>query len=248
MAIRQFAPQFDEPKSNNATLFVSLYIVLLAFFILLNAISVIDEERHKEAMTSVQSTFRLPREMNAEIKDPATGAKMVVDAFFAELKEVIEMAVPLEKITVTERGNLLQLAIPVEALFERDDYIVKEKALPFLTRFARSLKYWMSGMTLEVEMLFGAPPYKGEQAEKGQLAVLRAGKLARELVARGVKDSAIAAGAVRGNPEELRLTFIVRRVDTRRVTKVFQQQKNPQPLPSATNVPAAAAPPAREAP
>ena len=59
MAERNFLPPIPEPEhgSNTPALFLSLFLLVLAFFILMVTISTLEEVKTKSVMDSLTSTF-----------------------------------------------------------------------------------------------------------------------------------------------------------------------------------------------
>ena len=212
--MHKYTPPGAMPEANDtqdsATLFVSLYVVLLAFFILLNAISVIDDRRHKEALHSVLSTFSLPQDLMSEVPRDATGRDMLVDPVFAELRELVELSLPLDKQTVTRNGAMLFMEFPAERLFEVRSTVVRPDMEPFLERLTSTLTRWQDGVQMDVDIIMGTgQPLPSAPSAASYIELARAGQLARLLIARGVAQDHISISTESGMPGTLKLVFTV---------------------------------------
>ena len=74
------------PKNVNAVIFVSLYLLLLAFFIFLHSISVMQEDRVRTVLGSVQVAFNgLSRDTPADRQKKLSGEEQGTQAFHAKL-------------------------------------------------------------------------------------------------------------------------------------------------------------------
>ena len=123
-------------------LFTSLMIILLAFFILLNSIAVIDEERRLAALGSFigslgilpggvspfKSKGRSIRNPSAPMEEPIAGLEI--------LQEFVESSMPTG---VAVAGGRMRKLITFQdtVLFDEKGYSIKPKARLFLSELAR---------------------------------------------------------------------------------------------------------------
>ena len=99
-------PRTDADKGNSLTLFLSLFLLLLAFFILLNSMSTLEEGRSTEVMESVKEAF--PSSVRAQMKDSFLSedpGQMIGEGLRARLGTVFRETLPLVEITADPTGN-----------------------------------------------------------------------------------------------------------------------------------------------
>ncbi|WP_308910037.1 hypothetical protein [Pseudokordiimonas caeni] len=184
------------PIDGTMGLFVSLYLILLAFFIVLNAVSNHAPAKAVETMDSVSGTFSAasspvappgldPAEQTAPTDDLLTSIK---GEFFAEMA--------IEGRFTGAGGRILELDIPVSALFSGVDTEVRSDRKAFLGRILGMLKGASARQRQQVLFLFG----NGEAAvtpklTRGQeIAIRRSGSLARFLRDAGLEGGTYGAG------------------------------------------------------
>jgi chemotaxis protein MotB len=134
---KQFAA---EGSSLIQVMTVSLFIILLAFFILLNAIAVVDEQRQRQALGSLLESFAglsggfsfLERKHSPSVLPPFPAPAGLVD--FAPLLETAEHLGQQVRIRSTQRGTVVSL--PVDGLFQGSEAQIHPTAHPLLVRLA----------------------------------------------------------------------------------------------------------------
>ncbi|MCU0556864.1 MAG: flagellar motor protein MotB [Desulfobacterales bacterium] len=119
---------------------VSLFIILLAFFILLNAIAVVDEHRQRQALGSLLESFAglsggysfLERKQSPSI--PASVPPPAGQIDFASLLETADHLAQDIRIRTSARGSLVSL--PADGLFEGPAAQIRPAMRPVLERLA----------------------------------------------------------------------------------------------------------------
>lgn len=119
---------------------VSLFIILLAFFILLNAIAVVDEQRQRQALGSLLESFAgipggysfLERKNSPSALPPLPVPVGQID--FTPLLEAADHLAQHVRIRPSERGSLVSL--PADGLFEGPAGQIRPAAYPLLKRLA----------------------------------------------------------------------------------------------------------------
>ncbi len=202
---------------------LSLYLIILAFFIMMNTISQREGSRTNGVLNSISSSFKDYPETIILALDTADEGAGVEEApgFEKSIEELFETAFPLAEVEVMEMLDQVEIILPTESIFVRDGANIQGKNEPVLDRLADLLTLKSPGKRRQVEALLSlAPPLISDGADVGEpeddapLAVNRVGSLARELNARGVPASAIAIGIERRAPDKMRLIFITRTIDT----------------------------------
>jgi hypothetical protein len=207
--------------SGNVVL-MSLYLLLVAFFILLNSMAKFEDSRAEEAMGSVKSKFR--NELAFADTGPAApsqrGLAPAVDDFHGEVRQFFEESLPIDHVDPVQRGDIIRFAVPIDDLFRPDEVAPRPRGRPFLDRMAASLKQDRPGLQAEVEMLLGTGmnlPSGGETG--GAFEMRRVSSLAHALRRRGVAAVAMRTALMPGDPGQI--SFIFRLYDQARARVTF---------------------------
>jgi len=198
------------------TVYLALYLILLAFFLLLNSLATIKEERVKAVIDSLNATFAVPVEDADEARDPSSIAGEVPadQDRRAEVARYLFTAVPLARVEAFVVGGLMRLSIPTSALFEDGSARLRAERAPLFARIARALAGDSPASNYDLELLVVSPSLPDESAGQGDLpaslAAMRLGAFAQALTAQGLRQRALAGGLERGVDETIRLSFYPR--------------------------------------
>ena len=209
------APGKSAPFAGQAglLLYLSLFLLLLAFFIVLNAISVDSVRRARAVLKSVEQSFTIdPRLLFG--RDPVgsrSGTVLAVQRL-ETLGDLFSMAIAVEKVEVVAPGRLLEVRLPADALFMPGTARLRLDRTGLLDRVAEALLQPLPGERVEVEFLVALSPDVPSQPPG---PIERAGALARDLVARGAPAAAVSIGIERGAPGAARFVFSIRADDER---------------------------------
>ena len=199
----------DQGSGSTTSLYLSLYLIVLAFFIVLNAVSHREQGRASAVLGSIGASFSEPA-------SPATGslesgrgpgAFAAVDQFETAVREVFEAALPLVVVTPNQPFQQMILEVPSDAVFAPASASIRADGSGLINRLAKILGRDDPGQRFAVEALLVAPA--GEPIAAGGVAAARAGALARALEAGGVPPHRISAGVTEGDVPVLRLSFFV---------------------------------------
>jgi hypothetical protein len=207
-AARQPGARHGDP---NVVALLSLKLILLGFFILLNALSEYEESRTRMVLESVNEAFNgrvdAPESFapfSAGLGPLEQGAAMMEDV--GRLFRSLIPAVRSEH--AADRGRLL-LELPSETLFRPAGVALQPGRDLLLRRFAAALTSdGRLGLDFEVELLHGtagdtsAAP---SAATGGTLEMRRLGALVRLLVRLGVPARKLSVGLLPGRPGRVRL-------------------------------------------
>ncbi len=201
------APAASRTVNHNATVFLSLALLLLAFFALLNSMSTIEESRSRRVVDSVAAAFSSPfgsRSLKDAIEPVADVA--LARRAFAEIAMVFRRSVELVEVAELHPGRLMQVSLPVDQVFVPQTAQIAAETL--LDRMAAALAEPPDGIRLDLEASFEVASGAGRAANR--LNIARAGALARALVNRGVAAERIVVGLGPGRASTMRLTFHLR--------------------------------------
>jgi flagellar motor protein MotB len=200
--------------------FLSLYLLLLAFFIILYSISTFEEERTAAALGSVTATFATSKYSRAESEYlPATdGTRLAPPELLERTAELVKTAFPVAEVEVVTPNRVIEISLPTESLFFEGEARLRPEAAAILRGIADLLGRHPPGLRYETEILVGSPWTTERDLKKGQtLEIARAGAFARELGSHGLPGSRMAVGLNQGEPERVRLLIHVRSEDDPKV-------------------------------
>lgn len=197
-------------------IFLGLFLLVLAFFIMLVSISTFEEVKSTAVMDSLTSTFTtvLPPTSDPTPFNAKDGDILAGEAFQEQITSIFSTAVQVEKIEVVQPGRLMRLQMPTSALFREGQETVREDMLPLLDRVIATLSNRPPGLRQDLEAVIGAPTVEDGALPVGQtLEMARVGEFARTLIGRGAPPDSVSVGLKKGNPGEISIWFWVRGVE-----------------------------------
>ncbi|MDF1732173.1 MAG: hypothetical protein P1U49_11770 [Minwuia sp.] len=179
----------------NNTLFLSLYLILFAFFIVLNARAEISTARTEAVLAGLGLPVQ-PRP--AVVQRPMV---LVADELEQRLSDVFprELAPDLSIVAASD-GDLV-VSLPLRRVFQNDTAVLRTQRLSVMRRMAEVLAGF--GRTDGLSLTLVVPP-----GDSSDLAIRRAAALGRDLVRAGVDASAFAVRIEdQGAASDLRLVL-----------------------------------------
>lgn len=219
-----YGPPRQERHGQPATvsILLSLYLLVLAFFILLNSISQREDSKSNRVMEGLTSAFaspaaRRPQMFSADVGD-------VVGAFVTGMSELFETAIPAVKLRVVNPGRVLEVSMHPDVLYFNGEARLRPAHGAFFDRLIGSLATSPDGFRYRMEFIINSE-YGGRDAlPVGEsLEMARAGAFAREMLARGAPPQALLVGMERRSGAAVRMYF-----------RVIEQDE-PGPAPSAAH-------------
>lgn len=194
-------------SARNPLLFqiLSLYLLLLAFFVVLNSISHVEQARSRAVSGSLNETFAAEgRAADKTVLFTSSEGSAVADAAFTNrIGELIRTELAIAKIEEVQPGRLLSVGLPADSIFMPDRSAIDPLYRPLIERVAKAMAETRPGVRYDVDILLGA-------AGSDRLAVSRSAYLASVFVASGAPPRRVAAGVEHGAPGLLTLYFHVR--------------------------------------
>jgi len=191
-------------------LFVALYLILLAFFILLNAVSEQAASRAAAAMESVNVTFKESKQPdNNPTIDPSAADLAAKDVVLSQMRRAFLAEMEIEGRFSSQGGNTFEVEFPAENLFSKGSLRVRPDMTPFLDQLIAAVQNAPRGKRQQLAIMFGsgAGTVDREMTRAQEIAVRRAGALARYLQRNGIADGVFTTGFV-GIPEgQIRAAF-----------------------------------------
>lgn len=195
-------------KDSGPILFLGLFLLLLAFFILLNSLAKREEIKSRAVINSLLLTFQVPeenkatRELYISALAPVPEPEKVVDEF----ERLWVSSIPLLKVEKLDDGRMMQVVMPVNELFFGRGPSLRSDRRSLFVDTARALSYKADGFVNELEFVLGVDPDRQiNSVQQG-----RAVAIARELVANGAPPDTVKVGVREGGTDRLRMRFHVR--------------------------------------
>lgn len=185
------------------TVFISLNIIILAFFVFIFSISVFDKRRIKEAYISILTAFRIIEGggnpspvLGGSIRAMPWEPVMDADPYFGKL---VRKLGENKALGIYKFGRYYIISMRSELLFPPGSYKLSKKGLKTLKAIAdylKPMKVW-----IEVDGHTDNIPFKKGRLNNLALSSLRALSVARFLIENGIKsDRVFAYGFGSGRP------------------------------------------------
>ena len=194
-------------------LLLSLKLILLAFFILLNALSEFQEDKTRAVLDSVTRTFRGDFEPNANIMPHAANLGILPEVRdnLRRIGSAFESLVPAARSEWIDRALTLRLEVPAADLFETGAAALRPEPRALLEELVQAVvRARDRGTALDLEVLHGLPSgwRAFADAQGSSLEVRRTGALVQALAGIGAPNEALAVGLVPERPNVVQ--FILR--------------------------------------
>lgn len=209
-------------RDPNIVAMLSLYLLVLAFFILLNALSKLEEDRTRVVLASVNAAFDGQVEALVSIKPDSAALGPLEDAaaLMADLNRLFDQTLPAVRTEVAADRPVMRFELAAEALFRSGRVELRAGRELLLNRLAQALlSDRNSTLYFELELLHGVPANGVRTvADAGDrsLEVRRMGHLVSELQARELPAGRLSVGLVPGHPGSVQL-----------VVRIFQEAPPP---------------------
>ena len=204
------SPGTPVAASGNATILVylSLFLLLLVFFIVLVSHSTLRDYRVQAVMSSVSRSFAPPPPGATETAPTQGSSALVALSGLKRLGDLFETDLAIVKVEKSLPGRMLVATTETSELFEDGTAFVRRERLGLLDRVARELGD-RAGVRFEVDFLIAVGP---EPAGKRPLGdpVAQAAALGRALIADGAPPATVSVGIEPGAAGSARFLFAAR--------------------------------------
>lgn len=177
------------------TLLLALFLVVLAFFIVLVSYSTIDGRRSDAIMGSLTSTFAAHRN---GLQQPyqlgsAEGDVVATDRAEEQLATLFATRLRLDEVDVKRVGRAVELAMPTDVLFRHGSDVLRQGRLSVLDRLVATVSQRLSSTPYALTLRFERvePADRALPYGPDSLVVRRADLIASALVERGLPTNAI---------------------------------------------------------
>ncbi|NQV83374.1 MAG: hypothetical protein HQ494_06090 [Rhodospirillales bacterium] len=206
------SPEQDS-RQGTVIVFLSLFLLVLAFFILLVSISTFEDIKSKAVMQSLTSTFTtfrkagdIPSDFTSKQGDVLGG-----QAFQEEITGIFATALQVAKVEVVQPGRLMRARMPASAVFLENTDRLNPNIIPFLDRIVAALSGRPPGIRFDMEFIVGAAvSVDGVLSVAPSQELSRAGHFAREALSRGAPPDSLSVALAPGQPDQVLIRFYVR--------------------------------------
>lgn len=187
-------------------LFVALYLILLAFFIVLTSVSQQSAMRASDAMQSVNTVFKESNEARNG-SDAEAVQSAASDPVLIEIERAFTSAFDVQGQFAVAGGNIYQVQMPAAYLFEPGSFRVRTAVHPALNELLGVLVSAPNGQRQELALMFGrgAGAVDRELTRTQEIAIRRAGSFARYMEAGGFAN--FSAGFTDIESDQILLVF-----------------------------------------
>ena len=174
-------------SDTNILQFLSLYLLILAFFILLVTISTVDKKKLDDVVASIKS--------DAELDKRETGPILAGQVFQDKTTELFATALGVEKIEIMQLGKVMRIQMTADAIFEPESDVVKKSQQPTIDRVIAALSSRPPGYQFDMEFVVGSAYSSGQNLPTQEtIEMRRAGSFIREMLSRGAPPDAVSIG------------------------------------------------------
>jgi hypothetical protein len=194
----------------NAGLLLSLYLLLLAFFIVLYSISHREKVRSVAAIDSLTATFQVEGSTVLDVhqRSSVTVPFDSLENIKRELRRVFDHEVPIANVHTFYRGEVMHVTVPTAALFLPGSGELRLEPPTFVDGLASALQRRNGGIPLEVRFVVGSGRAFPLEGSGPSLSTRRAAALARAARTQGLSGISIAAGITAGYGGIVQVLFL----------------------------------------
>lgn len=183
-------------------LFVALYLILLAFFIMMNAVSEQKTSKAQEVMQGVNAAFSKesddPSDKGEVTPLPNDQLKPENDPLLIELSRSFGAEFNMNGRFSINNGLVYEIELPADRFFEKGSFRVRSNMEPFLDRIAKLVLKREHNETRHIAFMFGVGDglVARDLTRSQEFAVRRAGSIARFMKLQGVPDGMFYTGFI----------------------------------------------------
>lgn len=212
----QIAPQ-EEGGGSTIALFLGLYLVVLAFFILLVSISTLEVAKSKKVLQSLSSTFTsiVPPSASLQALKAQDGDVLAGREFQQQITGIYATELGIDRVETVQPGRQMRLLLSSDSLFFQGEARIRPAMYPLLDRTVAALSNRPPGLRFDMEFVIGTPTLAdGKTMPIAQtLEVERAGAFARAMFERGMPPDSVSVGMRPGHVGEVVIWFYTRDIE-----------------------------------
>ena len=235
----------DKPnrRSDNTALFtstvvqfLSLYLLVLAFFIWLVSLAQFEGVKSLAVINSLKAHFQAveKEEKKTDLTALVRGKILNSKEFQDVVKGTFSTIIGVEKVDAPTPGRTMRVVMKAASLFENGTTKIRENHIPLVDRLIAALSGRAPGYHFEMEFIVGSESTSPTRRTVSQISntqslhMARAGVFVRNMLARGVPPDTVSIGLRKGRPDLVKIYFYIRTPSE--VKAYYQQIKNPNPV------------------
>jgi hypothetical protein len=206
----------DRAQSSNTALFLCIFLLILAFFILLVSVSTHQDIKGTAVMDSLSLAFKSVLPPSPELSKflSKDGAVLSGAPLQSQVSELFTTAIKVVQVKTVQPGKLMRIVLRSKALFLDGDTQIRPGQFALLDRIVASLSGRPPGLHYEMQFVIGSRYTSDKTLPVGQtLEMKRASAFVQEMLARGAPPDSLSIGMEPGDPEESTIWFNVRSPD-----------------------------------
>ena len=199
-------PQLDPVRRYTPGMmpFLSLFLLLLAFFLMLSSLSRLEVTRTQAVLGSLSSTFRSDEQAGLQRKLGSTAGPVIgAEQLEATVSDLMRTAVGVDAYEIFRVGNTLTTTFAV------DDLFVPRSATPKETAITLAQLFGDAAATEPSNLRYGVTLVMRGTAGVGSLPVARGEVLGELFIEHGVDRRQVAIALERGNAAQLEVRFSI---------------------------------------
>lgn len=198
--------QNNTQNTDTVMLMLGLYLIVLAFFILLNSISEVNEDNFEKASRSIARGFGFQTVVQERVRDIPDDEIRIFDNLSVELRRVLEAYLALDDFDFEDlRGQNQMIArFDYDTFFEEDSARIDVTQAGLFNDLADVLSQKRPGMSMSLDVsVYAADDGPGQLDLAGRRATI----LTRALLERGANPQQVLAEVREGDDGEIVLFF-----------------------------------------
>lgn len=210
-------------------LMLGLYLIILAFFILLNAISESSEEKVEQASKSLAEGFGFQLSGPVNMRDDVdVTINPVFDLIAREIQSVLESYVSIRNYKLSSNADQMVLRVDTKEVFSPGSIRIRPAMADFFEDIAHVVSSKRPGthMLSQVTITLDEADIGSSTLDLRELAGRRASLFVRALIERGVKPRYVSAAAKEGgvgDPSEVEIFFKVVITDSKEAKQMARE-------------------------
>ncbi len=200
-------------NANGADIFISLYLILLAFFVVMNSVSNQEQVRAQAVIASVNTAFKKTHLAKSDMIDLAARSQLDApsDKFSSDVQGLLAGMIDFPGKYPSQGGNIIRVDVPPDTIFIRHQAKVRYDQSAFFDAMADLLVNSTDGEERMIEIIIGSGKNLPDDEKMWKnLYVRRAATFAKELQSRGVPSHLISTGVAAISSDRVWMSFLSR--------------------------------------
>jgi flagellar motor protein MotB len=185
----------ETPTANSLTLFVPLYLVVLAFFILLNSISEKNPQKTQKAVSSIEKSFSSKRgKADKGNKEQFLDFSVVLTTHFSGVEALLKSSFQPENIKIERIGNKMQVKIALNEVFAQNSADIISLKQDIIDKLIKTLALQMDGITVKTSVKIDSNISQSTNKESFRLDKERLANIVKKFISIGVASENLTSG------------------------------------------------------